>query len=216
MSDGVIYGLGSKYVDQRIYNAMFGVLVFFGAVINWVCAENVSLFIQFTAGWSLVMYVLMFGGAILFGVIMPIVTYYNFWMRLIGYFMVVTSVGILLNMILAGFTLISLSSIFVCIATVAIVITLYSIINPQNIISEEATVKFIFVTVVITEVVFSAMQIVPVNVLDYIITFFVCQWVGYNWMKSPEEIKILDDAIQNALNVSVVSSVIDRLILLFK
>ena len=216
MSDGIIYGLGSKYIDQRTYNAVFGLLVFFGAIINWVCAENISAFIQFTVGFNFAMYLLIFGGAIFVGVIMPIVAYYNFTMRLIGYFVVVTSMSFLLNIILAGFTWISLSSISTGTATVAFVITLYSIINPQILIDEKDVVKIIFITVVATEVVFSAAQIVSVNVFDYIITFIVCQWIGYNWMKNQEEVKILDDAIRNALKISIISSMIDRFYLLFK
>ncbi len=186
---------GSDTMSRNAYNLLMGVVLLWGFAINWLLVTNVPV----ESLLSINKWVFLGGyfASCLIGIFMMAKSS-NPMISFIGYNFIVVPFGLVLNMVLYNIAPDIIQSAIQTTALVTFSMMVLGTLFPKFFESISGALFWSLLIVIVVEVVQSMFFNTHSGILDWIVAFIFCGYIGVDWGRANRIPKTADNAIDSA------------------
>lgn len=196
---------GELEISERAYNLILGGTLLYGFLVNCFMVKfcyGFAVSLVETSGWlffGLYFVMCMAGSALVNRSVNPVVSF-------IGYNLIVIPLGLVVSIVVNAFVSAGYTSTVVAAFGITSLVTvgmmLLSTIFPNFFLSMGKT---LFVTLLLTVAIELIMMLVgaPLGIIDYIVVFIFCGYIGYDWARANNCARTVDNAVDSAAELYV-------------
>jgi len=187
-----------KIISSNLYNLIIGVVLVWGFFINWVMIKNIP--VEAIAKINSWIFILGYFCSCFFGIFLftksenPVVSF-------IGYNFVVVPFGLIINLVVAVYDPNLVIEAMRVTGMVTILMMILGSIFPvffQKIAGALTVALFVVIIVELFEVFFLKTHH---GIIDWIVVFIFCGYIGYDWGRANRIPKTVDNAVDSAASL---------------
>lgn len=192
-----IYHEGDQIISDRLYNFTIGIVIAWGFLVNTIIVTFFQdTFVSMNPAVLLVGYFVL----AIAGIVVnrrskdPVISF-------IGYNLLVAPVGAVLSVVLVRYNSLSIFGAIVITGAVTVIMLCLSITYPKAFLSMGRTLFIALTTVIIIELISIFAFRTDPTIIDWIVAFIFCGYIGYDWAKAQQYQKTLDNAVDSAFDI---------------
>ena len=184
-------------LSGNIYNLLIGLTILWGFIANFVM---VSFFSEIFLSMNFILLIVGYFVLSIAGIIInkkstnPIISF-------IGYNLLVIPIGAVLSVGLKGIDSISILNAIVITGIVSGAMMVIATIVPKFFLKMQNVLFFALLLAIITELGTILFLGYSPTIFDWIVAIIFCGFIGFDWVKSQEYQKTLDNAIDSAMDI---------------
>lgn len=198
MFDNNIYNrtdVNAEIISDKSYNLVIGLVLLWGFFVNYLMVTLIDTRILMEINY-IVLFVgyfvcCMIGIAIFTKSDVPIVSF-------IGYNLVVIPFGVILNLVISGYSPDLVLDAIVITGLVTVVMMIAGTLFPKFFASIGGALSIALIAVIIVELVQIFIFKTHPAIMDWIVAVIFCGYIGYDWGRANRMPKTLDNAIDGA------------------
>ena len=186
-------------ISNSAYNAIIGIAIAIGFVVNFVMAYNFT-----SAILSIPIVAVIIAYFILSFVGMYVVhKSSSAFVSAVGFLCLVVGMGLLLTFFLNTYELSSVYLAFGITAGITVLMTILASIFPDFFMSIGKTLMISLIICIIVEVICSFFFRGALQILDYVVILLFCGFIGFDWARAQKYQKTVNNAIDAAADIYV-------------
>ena len=187
----------SEKLELANFNAMIGLVLFIGFLINYLMAKYLTQYFVNINEWVLLIgyFAIGFTGIAISN------KSDNPWISFLGYLMVVAPVGVVLSICLKDQSSVSIQNAVLTTIGVTVIMVIASQIKPDIFLSIGRALFVALVAVIIIEIIMLLVGIARPTFWDYLVALLFCGYIGYDWAKAQRGPHTADEAVDACVDL---------------
>ena len=191
--------IDGTFLTENMYNAVIGLTVLFGILINVVTACFVTPYMkQIDMRFALLGYLV-----VSIGCMTLVMKARRAVFSFIGFTGLAASMGFLLTFFITGYTTSSVYTAFITTGIVVAAMMIVSTIFPSFFLSIGRTLLFSLVSCIVIQFVGGLIFGLNLGVLDYVMVVFFAGMIGFDWARAQAYPRTLENAIDSSADIYV-------------
>jgi FtsH-binding integral membrane protein len=192
-----VFNENTVQVSDRLYNMIIGAVLLWGFVINaLMCTYMSDVFLQ----WNPIAVIIGYFISCMLGVLL-VHRSKSAAVSFIGYNFIVLPIGVVLSVVLTQYDPGLILRAVVVTAGVTAIMIILGTVHPRFFLSLGRTLFIALVSVIVVELVMIFLFRTDSTIIDWIVVFIFCGYIGYDWAVANQYQKTVDNAVDSAADL---------------